>query len=256
MKHYTLRTQVSRPRRQSGIVLVTSVIFLIVLSALTIMALQRSLFEEKMAGNDRDTYYAREAAELALRDAERDIAGQRFDGTYCSTALKASCGGNLRPAGDRPTSAAEAGNFWVASNNAFPTIGSSTVSTSARPAPDGSNVGWYNGVDATTACGKPLWQAADWDTTQAAANKCTATANAIVRTTIYGEFTGAPTTSFAPGQRLPRYLVEVFNAEDMGIGSGKSQKVYLRITAVGFGRLSNFGGNVTSVTLQSIYSPL
>ena len=253
MNLHSTPTHVQRRGEQTGFVLVTGLIFLFILSALTIMSLRKSLFEERMAGNDRDTYFAREAAELALRDAERDIAGQRFDGTYCSSGIKATCNGNLRPVGDRPTSAAEAGNFWISSNTVFPTVGSSTISSGARPPPDNSNVGWYDGVNATTVCGKQLWQAADWDATQTAAQKCT-DGTSIVRTAIYGEFTGAPITTFATGQRLPRYLVEVFDAASMGITN--SQKVYLRITAVGFGRLGNFGGNVTSVTLQSIYSPL
>ena len=88
--------------------LVTAVIFLMVLSLLGVMAVRGSLFEERAAANERDLSLARENAELALRDAERDILGLRFDGQYC---VAAACT-LLRPAGTRPLDAADAGNFW------------------------------------------------------------------------------------------------------------------------------------------------
>lgn len=242
-------------RGTRGFVLVTSLIFLVVLSLLTLMALRRSLFEERMSGNDRDTYIAREAAELALRDAERDILGQRFDGQYCAVVGSATCGTNLRPSGTRPANATDAGNFWIASNPAFSTIGAATITSTSRPTSiDGTNLGVY-GRDATTVCGKSLWLAADWDAASPPANatkRCT-DASSFVRTVVYGEFTGAPNT-FGTGVRLPRYLIEIFDARDMGIYN--SNKIFVRITAVGFGRLSRDDGNLTSVTLQSVYSPL
>jgi type IV pilus assembly protein PilX len=239
-------------REMGGFVLITALIFLVVLSALTLMAMRKSIFEERMAGNDRDTVFAREAADLALRDAEHDIAGLRFDGAYCAVVGSTTCGGNLRPTGNRPANAVDAGNFWTLSNDQYSSIGNAAVSTSTtRTSPmTGSENGVYT-RSAAIACGKPLWQAADWDAdVPASGHKCTDNAS-IVRTTIYGEFTGAPTTTFV---RPPRYLIEIFDATDMGIAN--SSKVYFRITAVGFGRISNDAGGLTSVTLQSIYSPL
>ena len=64
--------------QEQGFVLVTSLIFLVVLSLLGVMALRGSLFDERMAANDRDRALAREYAEMALRDAERDILGLAF----------------------------------------------------------------------------------------------------------------------------------------------------------------------------------
>lgn len=239
--------------RTSGFVLVTALIFLVVLSMLTVMALRRSLFEERMAGNDQDTYIAREAAEMALRDAERDVLGQRFDGQYCAAVGSSTCGGNLRPAGTRPGNATDAGNFWIASNPQFQTVGAGTVSSAARPSPvSGTNLGVYTGT-ATTACGKALWLAADWDAASPATTRRCTDASSIVRTVVFGEFTGAPNT-FGANARLPRYLIEVFDAQDMGIYN--SNKIFVRITAVGFGRLVNDDQTLTSVTLQSVFSPL
>jgi type IV pilus assembly protein PilX len=45
----------------------------------------------------------------------------------------------------------------------------------------------------------------------------------------------------------------MFKAEDLGIAS--SNKLFFRITAVGFGRTNGATGR-TSVTLQSVFSPL
>ena len=47
--------------------------FLIVLTVLGLVAVRSSTVQERMAGNDRDRAIAFEAAEAALRDAERDM---------------------------------------------------------------------------------------------------------------------------------------------------------------------------------------
>lgn len=261
MKNKCNFCQTPRHGVSRGFVLVTSLIFLVVLSGLTVMGLRRSFFEERMATNDRDIYVAREAAELALRDAERDIAGHRFDDAFCTAATKATCGGNLRINGTRPLDGTSTNwNFWAG----FPDqISNGTarypLSTAVRPASvDGTNIGVYVASEDTTTCGMPLWRAADWDA--AVARTCNNLA--IVRTVMYGEFTGAPdpATAAAPAlctansfPRCPRYLIEYLNPADIGVSS--TAKAYFRITAVGFGRLSNAAGSVTSVTLQSIFSP-
>ncbi len=267
MRHSSIpRQNQHRPR---GFVLVTSLIFLVVLSTLTIMALQRSFFEEKMSSNDRDNGIAREMAELALRDAERDIDGMRIDGIRCAAAPPgpgvaiATCGGNRRPAGNRPANGGDAATFWSASNIQFPSIGLTTVSNAARPAPVSNTENGVYTQAATIACGRQLWQAADWDA-DPPTQRCTG-GTAFARTTIYGEFTGAPnpfggaacTTASVP--RCPRYLIEILTSDNMGI-TVSSNKIFFRITAVGFGRLASDatvrGGGASSVTLQSVYSPL
>lgn len=217
-----------------------------------------------MATNDRDTYTAREAAELALRDAERDIAGRRFDDAFCSAG---GCP-NLRTANTRPANDTAANwNFWAGFQDQ---INNGTarfaLNNAARPAtanPIFGNIGVYVANEDTTTCGMSLWLAADWDANVAR----TCNGGQIVRTVMYGEFTGAPdpaTLIAAPAlctvnsfPRCPRYLIEYLNPADIGISS--TAKAYFRITAVGFGRLNNAAvngvTNVTSVTLQSIFSP-
>lgn len=232
-------------KRQQGFVLVTALIFLVVLSLLGVMAVRGSLFEERFAATDRDLALARENAELALRDAERDILGLRFDGQYCAAA---PCT-NLRPAGSRPANAIDAGNFWVASNPAVEDVrfedGGRTLAVASQ--------GVYNALS-PLACGLPVWSGADWLDGTVPARTCVGTIAAPVPTVAYGTFTDAPIP--AGGPPAPRYLLELFTASDLQIGGGSSNKLFFRITAVGFGRTTGAGGARTSVTLQSVFSPL
>jgi type IV pilus assembly protein PilX len=61
------------PSRQAGAALITGLIFLVVLTMIGITAARMSTLEERMSGNMRDRAVAMQAAELALRDAERDV---------------------------------------------------------------------------------------------------------------------------------------------------------------------------------------
>lgn len=232
--------------KQDGFVLVTALVFLIVLSSLGVMALRGSLFEERMAANDRDRALAREYAEMALRDAERDVLGLRFDGQFCAAV---ACN-PLRPDGTRPKSTAD-GNFWNIDSATNPEVafvdgGLSLASTFQ---------GMYN-QDAAAACGKPVWAGANWQDNASPARTCDGSIAAPVPTVQYGQFTRAPFVGpdgNAPqGITPPRYLIEVFPAPS--VLQSSSKKVFFRITAVGFGRTSGPNGR-TSVTLQSIFSP-
>lgn len=254
-----MKMPTSYRKRNSGFVLVTALIFLIILTTISLMSVRGSIFDEKISGNQRDQVLAQEAAEMALRDAELDIRGLRFDNVYCAPVgiTASTCGGNKRITGTRPADATEAGNFWIASNTAVHDA-YTTVPTSATRLTNinATNFGVYPGATATTACGKALWMAADWDTdSPAVANRCT-DGSSIVRTVVYGSYTGAPTDTnvFPAGTRLPRYLIEVFEGADLGISN--SNKVFFRVTAVGFGRVARDNNTFTSVTLQTIFSAL
>lgn len=238
-------------QNQRGFVLLTSIIFLIVLSLLGVMALRGSLFEERMSANERDRALAREYAELALRDAERDILGLRFDGAFCATAT-VPCS-SLRPAGTRPINATDAGNFWIASNPSVDDVGRED---------GGKNLGSTEGkgvytASSAAACGGPIWSGANWE--DGVVRACAGTIGAAVPTIPYGTFTDAP--FFGPdgvnppqGIPPPRYMIEMFIANDLNI-TPTSNKLFFRITAVGFGRTQGPTGR-TSVTLQSVFSPL
>jgi type IV pilus assembly protein PilX len=63
----------STRRRQSGAVLIVSLLFLVILTILGVTAMTGTTLEHRMAGNTRDYAIALQAAEAALRDAHRDV---------------------------------------------------------------------------------------------------------------------------------------------------------------------------------------
>lgn len=62
------------PRRQQGASLLISLIFLVMMAMLGVTLANVTNLEERMAGNTRDRDLALQAAEAALRDAERRLA--------------------------------------------------------------------------------------------------------------------------------------------------------------------------------------
>jgi type IV pilus assembly protein PilX len=242
---YQLKFSVkNHPHSQRGFVLVTSLIFLMVLSVLGMMAVRGSLFEERMAATDRDMAIARENAELALRDAERDILGVRFDGQFCAVV---GCT-TVRPAGTRPANAVDGGNFWVDGSPDVSQVGIEDGGIGLPLAEQGVFTS-----TTTTACGRPVWSGANWNDGVIPARSCLGTINAALQTIPYGTFTDAPFN--LQGVPRPRYIVEMLNANrDMQVAQ-TSLKLYFRVTAVGFGRTSGANGARTSVTLQSTFSP-
>ncbi len=73
------------PVRQRGAALIVSLLILIVLTLIGVSAMSTSSLEEKMASNSRDLNLAFQAAESALKDAERFIDNlasvSAFDGS-------------------------------------------------------------------------------------------------------------------------------------------------------------------------------
>jgi len=60
-------------RRQRGTALIIAMLFLVILGMLGVTTMTATTLEERMAGNTRDRDLAMQAAEAALRDAERDL---------------------------------------------------------------------------------------------------------------------------------------------------------------------------------------
>lgn len=233
----------SRNRYSRGFVMVSALIFLMILSILAVMAVRGSIFEERFAASDRDNALARENAELALRDAERDVLGLRFDGQYCAAV---ACT-NLRPAGARPVNAADAGNFWSGQNPNVEEVALDNGGVGLGIALQGV----YTSLSATQ-CGTPVWSGADWQ--DGVVRTCIGTITTSVPSIPYGTFTDAP--FLQPGINAPRYLIELFRAGELSVNNGNSNKLLFRITAVGFGRTVGTSGARTSVTLQSTFSAL
>lgn len=78
---------------QSGVTLVMTLVFLVVLAMLGTWAASNNVLQERMAGNTRNRDVALQAAEAALKDAELTIATwrtQAFDGTHGLSAWSAA----------------------------------------------------------------------------------------------------------------------------------------------------------------------
>jgi type IV pilus assembly protein PilX len=77
--------------RQRGAILITSVIFLIVVTMIVLTVLRGGTLEERMARNARDRQVALQAAESVLRDAEASLfSGPPFD-PYDPSAFTSAC---------------------------------------------------------------------------------------------------------------------------------------------------------------------
>ncbi len=87
--------------RQSGVALVTGLIFMVVLTIIVISALRSATLEERMAANARNRQVALQAAEAVLRDAEISITGDLAAGVaaaapfdpFTPSLFKADCTG-------------------------------------------------------------------------------------------------------------------------------------------------------------------
>lgn len=96
-------TQPCRPlKRQAGVVLVISLIMLLLLTLIGISSMQTVIIEERMAGNMGDRNLAFQAAESALRHAEKFIKDN-------NVAVNASNINKQQGAFDIPSASAIAG---------------------------------------------------------------------------------------------------------------------------------------------------
>lgn len=77
--------------RQGGAILITSVIFLMVVTMIVLTVLRSGTLEERMARNGRDRQVALQAAESVLRDAEATLfSGPPFD-PYDPSKFTSAC---------------------------------------------------------------------------------------------------------------------------------------------------------------------
>lgn len=207
------------PRAERGVALVVVLMFLLIITSLAIFSARYATMGESMSRNQLDAEKARQAAESALRDAERDlVAREATAGTACTRAafppaavdplFRANCPQGLC---DRNEDNAALSN-WV---------------TGARPEawwPDARGGAWNSG--ATGRNQKP----------GGGAPTCSFNGSVPM-----GTFTGAP--PIVGVARQPEYLVERYFRQN-------NRLVFFRITAVGFG-----SSETTQVVLQSYYQP-
>lgn len=85
MKNHKQNLKPRKQRKQSGAVLFTSLIFLLILSMIVLAALRTGTLEERMAGNARNRQVALQAAEAVLRSAEVTLfSGAAFTSNFDS----------------------------------------------------------------------------------------------------------------------------------------------------------------------------
>ncbi|MES2072678.1 MAG: PilX N-terminal domain-containing pilus assembly protein [Pseudomonadota bacterium] len=224
------RFRYSLKYRQQGVSLILSLIFLVVLSLLGLSAIQNSTLQERMSNNLRDRNIALQAAELALRDAERDLASKLADNaTFCAAGTTVN-GVTCRPIGARPDNVADQQGYWRA--------GSTTRATWTPGCIDGQCFSIENSGSAT-----PVWDdtAANWAPQ--------AGSTGAFPTTQYGTYTGATPIGNVSAQ--PRYIMEIFPASLTDFyGTSGTQRVTIRITVRAVGQNPN-----TVVVLQSLVAP-
>lgn len=215
--------------RQRGVVLFVVLVLLLILSYLGLTAMQESTAEERMSGNLRDRNIALQAAELALRDAERDLGGLLADGVTVCPAGSAVTGVTCRRPGERSSSSDS--NQQVA----YWAWGPVLRQTWTPQCTDGQCLS-----SDMAGASAPVW-----DDTQA--NWAPQPGSTGTNPTIqYGTYTGAQPIVGVADQ--PRYILEIFPASPLDVyGTGGTERVVFRITVRAVGQNPN-----TIVVLQSV----
>lgn len=235
-KHHPL------PRRTRGMALVVVLLFLVVITGATIWSVRLSTMAEGSARNQLDAEIARQAAESALRDAERDIIN-----TSTTLLTNASCNRGL-------------GQF---NPNDFKT--DCTNGLCLKTDANYSTSNWADASSTNTSVAEPWWPKSKgglWNDdfsnkpgrSPVTTDHCSFTGGVPL-----GTYTGTPAIRGVAVQ--PEYMIEVFRrknvrinvAEPMVVQTGQSANQWstmYRITARGFGYSQR-----TQVLLQSIFFP-
>ena len=199
--------------------MVTVLLLLLVITGLTIFSARYATLGEGMARNQLDAERARQAAESALRDAERDLTmadGAAPAGALCPRAAVRPVFLNFSAF----TTTCAAGQ--CATPDIAYTQSDYSTSTNAEPWwPAGNGGLWNNNFDV-----KPRGSSAS----------CTFDGGVPL-----GTFTGAAV--LAGVARQPEYMIEI-------VRRGSGRLVFFRITARGFGVSER-----TQVVLQSYFQP-
>lgn len=209
-----------RSQHQSGVALVIVLMLLLVITGLALFSARYATMGEGIARNQLDAERARQAAESALRDAERDLLlaeGAAPAGALCPRAAvrpvfnNFSAFANTCPAGQ-----------CAIPDTTYTQSSFTSASTTAEPWwPEGSGGLWNNNFD-----DKPRGASADCDFDGGVP---------------IGTFTGA--AAIAGVARQPEYLIEI-------VRRGSGRLVFFRITSRGFGVSER-----TQVVLQTYFQP-
>ncbi len=246
---FGLQAPVIARNRQHGVALVVVLLFLVAVTGISVWTARQSMLAESMARNQIDQEAARQAAEAALRDAERDIDNAAFG----IKLANASCARNSSPTDDDGINIAEFtttctkglclkdDTSYKDSNWKTASISNATVADPWWPTGKG---GQWNDDEST----KPGRAPVD-------SNNCDTFTGGVP----LGTYTGVPPINGVAKQ--PEYLIEVFlrkhvrmnvdEAQVTSMGENANQwSTMYRITARGFGYSTR-----TQVVLQTVFFP-
>lgn len=85
------------PRRQTGVSLIISLIFLVVLTLFATAGVRTTLLQERMAGNGIDMNVSFQAAELAVRQAEKSVGSGVAVESFTSLCTDGLCSSSNAP---------------------------------------------------------------------------------------------------------------------------------------------------------------
>ncbi|MES2205720.1 MAG: PilX N-terminal domain-containing pilus assembly protein [Pseudomonadota bacterium] len=214
-------------RKQHGSTLFIALTFLVVITLMGLSGMQTATLQERMAGGERDYSIALQAAEMGLRDAERDLLGVDYNNVPVPgmTDGGVSC---------QPSSKGRVCFEYVKQG----------ITTPSRPmlsAPNnGGHMLWlyycqwgqcYLGMDPTLPRPSTL---PFWNDQTLWGNDALTAAGTVGSSVVYGTFTGAPALSLSS---QPRYILELIESEPTASSpasaSGAVRNVRITSRAVG-----------------------
>ncbi len=230
--------------QERGVALIVVMLFLVAITGITVWMVKQSTLSEGIARNQLDQEAARQAAESALRDAERDIMNASV-----GTLPNASCARGVLELNPNDFTADCRGGLCIKDDASYATsdwsAASATNTTVAEPWwPTGKGGRWNDDFDA-----KP------GRFPEVNSTNCTSFTGGVP----LGTYTGvAPIVGVAV---QPEYIIEFFRRKSVRVNMVETQVTsngenanqwsnMYRITARGFGYSLR-----TQVVLQTIYFP-
>jgi type IV pilus assembly protein PilX len=183
---YTTKITLAPPK-QSGVALVVVLIFMLALSAIAIFASRNATMGERQARNETEYQIARQAAEAALRDGERDLYPD--PAVPAPTIPACTRTGSVFRTNDRVVSADEftdaclGGQCWVPAARYAVAWDSATIASGTSP-------------------GEPWWPISKGGLWNSSGSTCAAYKGSVP----LGRYTGVPPLSGVWKQ--PDYLIE------------------------------------------------
>jgi type IV pilus assembly protein PilX len=233
-----LRASRMARRTQSGVILVVTMLFLIMLTLIGTAAINMSTSEERMARGMRDYNVAIQAAEAALRDAQFDILNI---GPWAQPVrhISGQSGFNSACVGGLCTVLTGSGNrVWEQPSNAGTWLSNTTSLNKSR------SIGTHTGIYRLPMSNYPA------ETLPAAQALNAVNSLAPVPAPVQVRVGGV--------SRQPRYLIEAIpddraattvSAQSLS-GYGSGLEFVYRVSSIGFGSDPN-----TRVVLQMMYKP-